>query len=1023
MPLHHVAPGVYWCLVLLGVLLLVGAYASVVGGKVLLTELQTSEYQAHYLTALGRQLTFGLAPGPSPAIRFPTSGPYDAQLGYTRLPGFVERLTAHHYTIQEQARLSPRLQQLIDWGIFPIYHEKTQAGLRILERHGQALYNVRYPERLYGTFEEIPPLIVDMLLYIENRELLDPHHPFRNPAVEWDRFGKALLDMAVRVVNKHHDVAGGSTLATQIEKFRHSAEGRTTSPREKLRQMASASIRAYQHGSDTLATRQQIIVDYINSIPLAAIANYGEVRGLGDGLWAWYNTELTQVNSVLAERETAESPAALEARAMLLRQVLSLFVAHRRPSFYLHRADALAAHTDSYLRLMSRDGLISPALRDAALQAHPNMRQTLPPAPRESFLAHKATNAIRTKLLTLLGVPSLYDLDRFDLTVRSTMDQSSQEAVTNALQPAGDRAYRETADLRAGKAPSNRADPAKILYSFTLYERGPQMNLLRVQTDTIDQPFDMNQGLRIDLGSTAKLRTLVSYLEVVAHLHQQYADLPPKTLRTLTPHPFDHLSRWAIQYLARATDRRLHPMLEAAMDRTYSASPGEQFFTGGGLHTFENFNREDNGKVMPVRQAFRNSVNLVFIRMMRDIVYHYMYSPEAATAILEQRDHPQRQEYLKRFADREGQVFLRRFYRKYAGKSTDDIVNLAAKGTKQQPKRLAALYGAIEPNPSEEVFATLMRKHLNAPLSDQDLESLYTRYVATTFSLADQGYLTRIHPLELWVATYLRYHPTASFKEVVKASEETRQEAYQWLFKSNRKQAQNRRIRTLLEEEAFAVIHQSWKRLGYPFDDMVPSYASSIGSSGDRPEALAELMGILVNDGVRYPTVSIQQLHFAAGTPYETRVGIAAGGERVLPAEVAAVVKQALFDVVEQGTAKRAGRLFQRPDGSVMPLGGKTGTGDHRFKRVDQNSRVLESRAVSRTATFVFMIDERFFGTVTAYVAGPESAHYRFTSALAVHILKLLAPTLQPLLHSPTASGSEDMRFEASLPPYDLPYL
>jgi membrane peptidoglycan carboxypeptidase len=1010
--------------VLLGVLLIVGSYASVVCGKALLKELQTSEYQAHYLTELGRQLAFSMAPGPSPAVRFPHSGPYDEQLGYTRLPVFFERLTAHHYTIQEQARLSPRLQQLIDWGIFPIYHEKTQAGLRVLDRHGTVLYNVRYPERLYATFEEIPPLIVQTLLYIENRELLDPRYPYRNPAVEWDRFGKALLDMAVRVVNKNHHAAGGSTLATQIEKFRHSAEGRTTSPREKLRQMASASIRAYQHGIDTLTTRQQITVDYINSIPLSAIANYGEVRGLGDGLWAWYNTDLTYVNSVLAEPETAaQGPTALEARAMLLRQVLSLFVAHRRPSFYLRRPEALAVHTDSYLRLMSRDGLISPALCDAARQARPPLRQALPPLPRESFLAHKATNAVRTNLLTLLGIPSLYDLDRFDLTVHSTLDQPSQEAVTNALQQAGDRAYRDTADLRAGQTPPKAADPTRILYSFTLYERGPQVNLLRIQTDTIDQPFDMNQGLRIDLGSTAKLRTLVSYLEVIAHLHQEYGDLSPKTLRTLTPHPYDHLSRWAIQYLASATDKRLHTMLEAAMDRTYSASPGEQFFTGGGLHTFENFSREDNGRVMPVRVAFRNSVNLVFIRMMRDIVYYYMYSPEATAELLQQDDHPQRQEYLKRFADQEGQVFLRRFYRKYAGKSADEIINLLVKGTKQQPKRLAALYGAIETNPSEEAFTALMRTQLNAPLSDQAIESLYTRYVTTTFSLADQGYLTRIHPLELWVVTYLRHHPKASFQEVVKASAEARQEVYQWLFKSHRKQAQNRRIRTLLEEEAFVAIHESWKRLGYPFDDMVPSYASAIGSSGDRPEALAELMGILVNDGMRYPTANIQQLHFAAGTPYETRVGLLAGGERVLPAEVAAVVKQALFDVVEQGTAKRIWRLFQRPDGSIIPLGGKTGTGDHRFKRVDRSSRVVESRAVSRAATFVFMIDTRFFGTITAYVAGPEAAQYRFTSALAVQILKLLAPTLQPLLNNQTASWNKDMRLEAPLAPSYLPHL
>jgi membrane peptidoglycan carboxypeptidase len=426
---------------------------------------------------------------------------------------------------------------------------------------------------------------------------------------------------------------------------------------------------------------------------------------------------------------------------------------------------------------------------------------------------------------------------------------------------------------------------------------------------------------------------------------------------------------------------------------------------------------------MPVRVAFRNSVNLVFIRMMRDIVYHYMYRAEATAAILEQPDHPQRQEYLQRFADQEGQVFLRRYYRKYAGKSTDDIITLLVKGTRQNPKRLAALYGAIDPNPSEEIFTTLMRTHLDAPLSDQALESLYTRYVATTFSLADQGYLTRIHPLELWVATYLRYHPQARFQDVVKASAEVRQEVYQWLFKSQRKHAQNRRIRTLLEEEAFAAIHQSWKRLGYPFDDIVPSYASSIGSSGDRPEALAELMGTLVNDGMRYPSVSIEQMHFAARAPYETRVSLTAVGERVLPAEVAAVAKQALLDVVEQGTARRAARLFQRPDGSVLSLGGKTGTGDHRFKRVDRSSRVVTAQAVSRAATFMFMIDERFFGTITAYVAGPEAANYRFTSALAVQILKNLAPTLQPLLYSPPAFGDEDRRVNTPVPPSDLPYL
>ena len=43
-----------------------------------------------------------------------------------------------------------------------------------------------------------------------------------------------------------------------------------------------------------------------------------------------------------------------------------------------------------------------------------------------------------------------------------------------------------------------------------------------------------------------------------------------------------------------------------------------------------------------------------------------------------------------------------------------------------------------------------------------------------------------------------------------------RQEAYAWLFKTRHKSAQDRRIRELLERDAFAQIHRSWQRLGYP---------------------------------------------------------------------------------------------------------------------------------------------------------------------------------------------------------------
>src|SRR5262249_11975287 len=53
---------------------------------------------------------------------------------------------------------------------------------------------------------------------------------------------------------------------------------------------------------------------------------------------------------------------------------------------------------------------------------------------------------------------------------------------------------------------------------------------------------------------------------------------------------------------------------------------------------------------------------------------------------------------------------------------------------------------------------------------------------------------------------------------------------------------------------------------------------------------------------------------------------------------------------------------------------------------------------VDRTATLVFFIGDRFYGTITAFVPGADAANYHFTSALAAQLLKSLAPEIQPLI-------------------------
>jgi hypothetical protein len=98
--------------------------------------------------------------------------------------------------------------------------------------------------------------------------------------------------------------------------------------------------------------------------------------------------------------------------------------------------------------------------------------------------------------------------------------------------------------------------------------------------------------------------------------------------------------------------------------------------------------------------------------------------------------------------------------------------------------------------------------------------------------------------------------------------------------------------------------------------------------------------------------------------------------------------------VVELGTARGLKPALARPSGGSHTVSGKTGTGDHRYFVYAKNGSVVASRVVSRAATFTFLLDDRYFGTVTAYVPGSEAARFHFTSALPVRILGHLLPTL-----------------------------
>ena len=950
-------------------------------------------YQSHFWHWLATKLDYRLVAGEATQFHYPAQGPFDQRFGYSQLAQWRDELAKTGFQVSAQSQFSDSMMRYTQYGFYPPYQEKQQAGLIIQGCTQDVLYQHRAPTLQFSALDDIAPLIVQSLLFVEDRSLLTPEHPQANPVLNLPRLGAALLSQLQRAAGIPAAAAGGSTLATQIEKYRHSPQGLTPDMAEKFRQLVSASVRAYQYGVDTWHSRQRIVYDYINTVPLAATASFGEVHGMAEGLHAWFGADPMQVNDLLRQ----PGPYS-DAQGLALKQIMALIVAQRRPSYYLlqGRTD-LDSLSNKYITLMQQQGIVPAALATKALAQKLSFNGKAAAAAQPG-LDFKATTMVRNRLGQLLG-QSLYQLDRLDLDSRTTIHTTLQRSISQHLQQLHqyDNAY------QAGLFAENLLKPGqqdKVRYSFTLYQSTDNGNKVRVQTDNTEQPFDMNDASKLELGSTAKLRVLVSYLQIIAELHRLYAEEQPDTLAFVELAPQDNLSHWAISYLTEQPGVNLETMLQAALLRRYSANPKESFYTGGGLHTFNNFRQEEDSLKPTVAEALQQSINLPFVRLLQDIVNYSIYHGENSSyQLLADDDNPRREQYLRRFADREGITFLHRFWQKYKDSTPEQRLQRFLSSSRQTPARLAAAYLYISPDASPAQFASLLQQQFSELTNDDSQwQKLYDKYQGEAFSLPDRAYLSRSHPLELWLLAYLQQQPAASLDSAIADSSTVRQDVYQWLFKTRFRSARDNRIRNMLEIEAFWDLHQRWQRLGYPFDYLVPSLATALGSSGDRPAALAELIGIILNDGKKQPTIRIDQLRFAADTPYETHFDRPLpAAQQVLEPEIAAAVRTVLQQVATDGTARRLQPAYA---GAQIALGGKTGTGDNRLVQLNARGQHISSKALNRTATFAFYLGYQHFGVLTAYVPDADSANFSFTSALPLQVMNSMAPLLIPYLNS-----------------------
>ena len=75
---------------------------------------------------------------------------------------------------------------------------------------------------------------------------------------------------------------------------------------------------------------------------------------------------------------------------------------------------------------------------------------------------------------------------------------------------------------------------------------------------------------------------------------------------------------------------------------------------------------------------------------------------------------------------------------------------------------------------------------------------------------------------------------------------------------------------------------------------------------------------------------------------------------------------------------------------------------------VGREGNRIRSTVRNRTATFVFILGDRSFGTITAYVPGAAAGNYEFTSALPVQAFKTLVQSFRPLIEGAAGASQAD---------------
>ena len=406
-------------------------------------------------------------------------------------------------------------------------------------------------------------------------------------------------------------------------------------------------------------------------------------------------------------------------------------------------------------------------------------------------------------------------------------------------------------------------------------------------------PFDINGGARLDSGSTAKLRTLVSYLEVIAKLRSFDMSTPTAIPcgRRSTPTP---RTAGPSRYLLCAEDRVAGGDHGRGRwnDRYLAANPGDLRFTGGGAASFGN--RPPRGTAARRRIRTRcHSTSTVVIRIMRDVVRRSIVRDArlGRAQVLEfDSEDPSPQgghlEALRRSANRACLPI-----------ASAQIIAAQTAGQRSKPsccracvplsRRLLRRYLAQHPSGRDRHQCASPQPCDRPPGAVDDRDETpqagsSMAYSMDQFNLADQGCIASIPSAQL-AGGPCQCHPEPDYASACSMPAQRSQSVYGWIVPCPSQTCRTSRIRSLLEVEAFLRNPPQMAAISVIRSMPSPSYATAISSA--TAGRARQARSVSSEQGRAPPGDASAELVSPGGTPFETRT-VQSPGKRAGTAEL-----------------------------------------------------------------------------------------------------------------------------------------